>query len=196
MDNLKEYFEKLDRKNLILVYFLLFIGVGFVYYNYNYSILNKEIEKYNNKIRSLEKEIKNIGLLPAKLNKIKRKVKKIEKENFSLNEDLKYINISIGSSIILNINEELFLNVLENILKKAILNNIEAFYIINKKKDNFKIYTIDIKGSFKSEYFYDFFNFIKDLESIRKIKRIQVLNLKNDNNNIEFYIKINFWSVL
>jgi len=195
MNSIKEYFERLDKKNLILFYLLLFIGVGSIYYNYNYSILNKEIEKYNNKIENLEKEIKSIELLPNKLNILNKEIKKLENENFSLNEDLKYINMLIKSSTILNINEKSFLAILENILKKATLNNIEAFYITSEKIDNFKIYTIDIKGNFKSKHFYNFFNFIKELESVRKVKSIQVLNLKSGN-NIEFYIKIIFWSFL
>jgi len=197
MNSIKEYFEGLDKKNLFLIYFLLFIVIGFIYYSYNYSILNKEVENSNNKIASLEKKIKNIGLLPTKLNRLKKEIKKLEKENFYLSEDLKYINVLIGSSTVLNINEKSFLIILENILKKAILNNIEASYVINKKIDNFKIYTIDIQGNFESEYFYNFFNFIKDLESVKKIKSIQVLNLeKNNDKYIKFYLKISFWSFL
>jgi len=197
MNSIKEYFEGLDKKNLFLIYFLLFIVIGFIYYSYNYSILNKEVENSNNKIASLEKKIKNIGLLPTKLNRLKKEIKKLEKENFYLSEDLKYINVLIGSSTVLNINEKSFLIILENILKKAILNNIEASYVINKKIDNFKIYTIDIQGNFESEYFYNFFNFIKELESVKKIKSIQVLNLeKNNDKYIKFYLKISFWSFL
>ncbi|HIQ50554.1 MAG TPA: hypothetical protein EYH54_01120 [Nautiliaceae bacterium] len=198
MTSLKKYFEELDKKNLFLLYFIFFIGLGLIYYNYNYSVLNKEIEEYENKIKSLEKEIKNVGLLPAKLKRLKKQIEKLEKENLALNEDLKYINILIKSSTILNINEKSFLVILENILKKAISNNIKASYLISEKMDNFKVYTIDIEGNFESQYFYNFYNFIKNLESVRKVKNIQILNLKKTDNNtyIKFYLKINFWSVL
>jgi len=196
MIDLKEYFEELDKKNLFLIYFLFFICVGFIYYNYNYSVLSERIKKYNERIEKLRKEIEDVGLLPTKLDKLKKQIKKLEERNFSLNEDLKYINMLIKSSNILNINEESFLVILENILKKAVLNKIEASYIIGEKIEGFKIYTIDVTGNFEKEYFYNFFNFIKDLESVRKIKSIKVLNFKKNNNNIEFYLKIDFWSIL
>jgi len=196
MINLKEYFEELDKKKLFLIYFLFFICIGFIYYNYVYLVFDKEFKKYDKEIEKIRKEIKNTKLLPYKLDKLQKQIKKLEKENLSLNEDLKYINLLIKSSTILNINEKSFLAILESILRKAILNNIEASYIIGDKIDSFKIYTINIKGNFEKEYFYNFFNFIKDLESIRKIKSIQLLKFKKNNNNIEFYLKIDFWSIL
>ena len=196
MINLKEYFEELDKKKLFLIYFLFFICIGFIYYNYVYLVFDKEFKKYDKEIEKIRKEIKNTKLLPYKLDKLQKQIKKLEKENLSLNEDLKYINLLIKSSTILNINEKSFLAILESILRKAILNNIEASYIIGDKIDSFKIYTINIKGNFEKEYFDNFFNFIKDLESIRKIKSIQLLKFKKNNNNIEFYLKIDFWSIL
>ena len=196
MTNLKEYFEELDKKKLFLIYFLFFICIGFIYYNYVYLVFDKEFKKYDKEIEKIRKEIKNTKLLPYKLDKLQKQIRKLEKENLSLNEDLKYINLLIKSSTILNINEKSFLAILESILRKAILNNIKASYIIGDKIDSFKIYTIDIEGSFEKEYFDNFFNFIKDLESIRKIKSIQLLKFKKNNNNIEFYLKIDFWSIL
>ena len=196
MINLKESFEELDKKKLFLIYFLFFICIGFIYYNYVYLVFDKEFKKYDKEIEKIRKEIKNTKLLPYKLDKLQKQIKKLEKENLSLNEDLKYINLLIKSSTILNINEKSFLAILESILRKAVLNNIEASYIIGDKIEGFKIYTIDIKGSFEKEYFYNFFNFIKDLESVGKIKSIQILKFKKNNNNIKFYLKIDFWSVL
>jgi len=196
MTNLKEYFEELDKKKLFLIYFLFFICIGFIYYNYVYLVFDKEFKKYDKEIEKIRKEIKNTKLLPYKLDKLQKQIRKLEKENLSLNEDLKYINLLIKSSTILNINEKSFLAILESILRKAILNNIKASYIIGDKIDSFKIYTIDIEGNFEKEYFDNFFNFIKDLESIRKIKSIQLLKFKKNNNNIEFYLKIDFWSIL
>ena len=196
INKIEEYLNSIDKKNLIILYLLVASLIGLVYYNFNYSILGDEIKKYNYEIESLEKKIKDNSSLLVKLKQLEKNIKKLKAENFSLKEDIKYLNVLIGSSNVFNINEKRFFNILKNILQKAVDNDIKASYKIKVSEDKFKVYSIHINGEFYKENFFNFLNFIKDLESIRNIKKIQNLLVTKKDNSIKFSLIINFWSML
>jgi len=188
--------DNIDKKILILLYLLCTLLIGLIYYSFNYSILREKIEQYDYQIESLEKKIKSNKSLITKLKKLRKNTKILEYKNSSLEEDIKYLNMLINSSNILNINEKRFFTILRNILQKAVENNIKASYKIEINVNKFKVYSIYINGKFNKEKFFNFFNFIKDLESIKNVKKVHNLSLTKENNFIKFSLIINFWSIL
>jgi len=188
--------DNIDKKILILLYLLCTLLIGLIYYSFNYSILREKIEQYDYQVESLEKKIKSNKSLINKLKKLRKNTKILEYKNSSLGEDIKYLNMLINSSNILNINEKRFFTILRNILQKAVENNIKASYKIEINVNKFKVYSIYINGKFNKKNFFDFFNFIKDLESIKNVKKVHNLSLTKENNFIKFSLIINFWSIL
>jgi len=196
INKIEDYLNNLDKKNLILFYLLSAILIGLIYYSFNYSILEDKIKQYNYQIESLEKKIRDNNSLTAKLEQLEKTIKILETKNFSLKEDIKYLNMLIKSSNIFNINEKKFFIILKNILQKGVDNNIKASYRIEISANKLKVYSIYISGKFSKENFFNFFNFIKDLESIQNIKKIQNLSITKEDNFIKFSLTIDFWSVL
>ena len=185
-----------NKKNLIIFYLLSISLIGFIYYTFNYSILNSKIEENNEEIEVLKKKIKDNKSLRSKLKKLEKNLKSLKVNNFSLKEDIKYLNALINSSNIFNINQKQFFLILQNVLQKAVDNNIKASYKIKISANKFKVYSIYINGEFDKQDFFNFFNFIKSLESIKNIKKIQNLSLKKEGNFIKFSLLISLWSIL
>jgi len=107
MSKIENYLNSLDKKNITLLYLSVVIAFGVLYYNVNYSIFQKEIDLNNQKIISLKNKLKKTSL-SLKLKNLKIKLKKLKKENVSLKEDLKYLNVRIKTSAILHIDEKNF----------------------------------------------------------------------------------------
>ena len=194
-NKIEEYLNGLDKKNLIMVYASVIIVFFIIYYNYNYSVLSEEIRSYDNKISKLQKKIKHNISNKKELVGLKKMMIELKKENVSLKEDLKYLSMLVKTSKILYINDEKFLDILNYILQKAISSNIKANYTLNVQTEKFKKYLIEIKGVFKAKQYIDFYNFIKSIESIKAVKVISNLKLEKKE-NIEFEIKVLFWSII
>ena len=196
ISKIEDYSNSVDKKNLILCYLLSTILIGLIYYNFNYSILDEKIQKYNYQIKYLENIIKDDKSFNSKLKQLKKSIKILKTKNFSLKEDIKYLNALINSCNMFNINEKKFFTILKDILQKAVDNKIKASYKIKIDIDKFKVYSIHIDGGFNKEDFFNFFDFIKNLESIKNIKKIEKLLITKKDNSIKFFLIINFWSIL
>ncbi len=195
MGRIEEYLNGLDKRNLTLLYLSVFIIAAAVYYNFNYSVLQQKIETNDAQINALSAKLRKTFAPVDKLKSLKQQLIKVKKQNVSLKEDLKYLNIYIKNSKILHINKKSFFDILQKILQKAGQNNIKASYTVESKTNEFKTYTVTIKGEFKPCEFHNFYTFIKDIEKIKVIKKIKYLNFSK-NKNILFEMKVLFWSML
>lgn len=195
MNRIEEYLNTLDKKNIILLYASVIIAVFVVYYNFNYNVLYEKIENYNQEIGALEEKLRKTDKLNIKLAKIKKDLKILKTKNSALNEDLRYLNVLIKTSSVLHINEKEFLNILKNVLQKAVDNKILASYTIVEKSDEYKRYVINIKGVFEPASFSAFYKFINNLEKIKAVKRIEYLKF-DKKEKISFDLNIVFWSLL
>ncbi len=194
-NKIEEYLNDLDKKNLIMLYASVIIMFFIIYYNYNYSVLSEEIISYDNKISKLQQNLKHNISNKKELVSLKKMMIELKKENVSLKEDLKYLSMLVKTSKILYINDEKFLDILNYILQKAVNSNIKASYTLNVQTEKFKKYLIKIKGVFKAKQYIDFYNFIKSIESIKAVKVISNIKLEKKE-NIEFEIKVLFWSII
>lgn len=195
MNRVEEYLNTLDKRNIVMLYASVIIAVFVVYYNFNYSVLQKSINENNQEIISLKHKLNRSNTLLLELKKLKTEAKKLKKKNLSLTEDLKYLNLLVKTSPVLHIEEKHFLEILRQILKKAVNSNIEASYKIEKNTDKYKTYEIEVNGEFSPAEFENFYKFIKNLESIGAIKEIRELKI-DKNEKVEFEMKIVFWSFL
>jgi hypothetical protein len=118
----------------------------------------------------------------------------LEKQNLEYAEDLKYLNILVANSNVLNIKEGKFIDILKNILQQASKHQIMASYVIKKTSGNYITYEIDITGGFPSGKFGDFHRFVKEIEKIRAVKEIQNFKIEKKD-NVYFEIKSFFWSL-
>jgi len=194
MNRIEEYLNSLDKKNKIILYLSIVIAGFVLYYNINLSYLQDEIDYNENVIASIKKEMKNTSLLKLKVKKKKLELKKLKKENATLIEDLKYLQVLIATSPILHIKEESFLEILRKILFRAYENGITASYEIVKDEGDYLVYNINIKGAFKRKDFSKFYSFIRSLESIKGIKSIDYLNIYKVE-NVGFEMNCKFWSI-
>ncbi|WP_459978017.1 hypothetical protein [Nautilia lithotrophica] len=195
MNKIDEYLNTLDKKNIILLYASIIIAAFIVFYNFNYNVLYEKIKNYDQEINTLQEKLHKTNKLKATLVKLKKEIKVLKSKNLSLNEDLKYLNVLIKTSSILHINEKEFLNILKNVLQKAVENKIPASYAIAEKTDEYKKYIINIDGLFESKNFKAFYKFINNLENIKAVKKIENLKFEKKE-QIHFNLRIIFWSLL
>jgi len=198
MNKLENYLNSLDKKNLIMLYLSVFVIFFIVYYNYNYTVLQKRIDTNENQLYQLQQKLNKLGNYNQKLIALKKELKKVKQENLSFREDLKYLNVLVKTSSILYIKDKQFIDILKSILQNATDNNIKATYQIDKKKDNYKRYIININGEFDTNGFYNFYNFVKSLESIKAVKEIENINFTYDEKAklIKFNLKFSIWGLL
>jgi DNA-directed RNA polymerase subunit L len=194
MNKLETYLNSLDKKNIVLLYLSVVIIAVIIYYNFNYSVLSGQITANRDKISVLQSKLLNVSDLQRKLNSVKSELNKLKKQNLSLNEDLKYLNLLIKTSPLLHIDEKCFLNVLKEILQKGTDNGIEASYTINSDIKDYIIYRIDITGDFAPGQYRDFYKFIQDLEKIKAVKEIKNLNFEKKR-KVEFQIRLLLWGI-
>ncbi len=193
MNKIEEYLNKLDKKNTILLYVSVVIAVFVVYYNFNYGVLSKTIEENRDIIAELERKMQNTNELKSKLTALKRSLKSLKEKNTVYSEDLKYLNILIKTSDVLNIKEEKFIDILKNVLQKASENKILASYVIKKDVNGYVVYEIDISGEFPEDKFMKFYKFIRDLEKIHAIKSVRTLYVSKKK-DVSFKLECVFWS--
>jgi len=195
MSKLEEFFNTFDKKNLIFLYLSLFIGAFLIYYNINMA-LDEKIESNKMKISKLTRELKGLKLYSFKLVEYRKMLNQLKKENFSLKEDLKYLNILISTSKTLHLTQKEFLNILENILSIAINDNIRASYKIGSSYKDLLFYNIEMNGFFYTNDYKKFYSFIRSLDKIRKIKSVDTTQLQVKDDKVFFKIIISFWSLI
>jgi len=199
MNKIENYLSGLDTKNLVLLYLSLFFLIGLIYYNYNYSVLGEKIKANSEQIEKL-KHAKNEKQLHRDLVNLRKSLKKTELENQTLKEDLKYLNILIKTSPVLNISENEFLDILQTILKKATYYNVKASYTIKKSQDKFVKYDIVLEGKMAPEEFLNFLEFIRSIEKMHIIKQIRFLNLQAVENEkelgVDFKMELILWGLI
>ncbi len=194
MNRLDEYLNGLDKKNVIMLYVSVFILAFIIYYNFNYSVLSEKITGNENKIYELRQKLKENLNLSVTLKSLKSKLRELKKNNSELTEDLKYLNMLIATSPVLHINDVKFLEILKSLLEKAVANDIEASYFLNKKLNEYKVYEIDIEGFYTPEHFEKFYRFVKSLEKIRVIKEVKYLKFVKGE-DVFFKMEISFWGL-
>ena len=199
MNKIENYLSGLDTKNLVLLYLSLFFLIGLIYYNYNYSVLGEKIKANSEQIEKL-KHAKNEKQLHRDLVNLRKNLKKTQLENQTLKEDLKYLNILIKTSPVLNISENEFLDILQTILKKATYYNVKASYTIKKSQDKFVKYDIVLEGKMAPEEFLNFLEFIRSIEKMHIIKQIRFLNLQAVENEkelgVDFKMELILWGLI
>jgi len=198
MNSIENYLQTLDKKNLIMLYLSVVVVFLIIYYNFNYSYLNEKIKTGSDKIALLKSKYAKNEIYEKKLARLKKLTQSLKKENLSLSEDLRYLNVLIKTSDVLHINDRKFLNILEEVLFKASINDIQASYTISKELNDYKIYQIDINGTFDASEFGNFNEFIKNMESVKSINEIKFLKfyLNKDKKNVYFEIKYYLWGLL
>ncbi|WP_457565042.1 hypothetical protein [Caminibacter sp.] len=196
MNRFEEYLNGLDKKNLFMLYFSIIIAAGIFYYYVNYSVFSQKIEENQNKISSLSFKLRDIRALEMKIKRIKKEYKKYQEKILSKKDDLKYLKLLIATSDVLNLNDEKFVKILNSILNAGIYNGINPSYEIEKKQDNFKIFTLTLKGSFSPDEYKNFYNLIKAIEGIRAVKNFENAKIVFDKNaSVNYKLKVNFWGV-
>jgi uncharacterized protein YlbG (UPF0298 family) len=193
MNRLEEFLQNLDKKNLILLYLSVFIIGIIIYYNFNYNVLSSKIDENSQLIGDLENKA-NVSLKKynTKLAKLKKEYRNLKIKEYSKLQDLDYLNKKIDLSI-LNINDKNFYSLLENILYKSSVLNLNPNFYINKNINNFKIYNIEINGTLGYCNERNLFNLIKFLESQKYVNSVESCYI--DENRSNFYIKYNVWGL-
>ncbi len=195
MNKIDSFFDKLDKKNLFLLYFSLFIGAFVLYYNINIS-LKEQIEENEIKISKMHSKLKELSSYASKIEIYKKMLKTLQKENFALQEDLKYLNLLISTSSILHLSQKQFLNILEEILSNAIDYNMKASYKITMSSNDLLSYNIEINGEFNVNEYKNFYSFLRSLDKIKKIKSVSFVTLEVKEDKVLFKIILSFWSLI
>ncbi|WP_156920221.1 MULTISPECIES: hypothetical protein [unclassified Lebetimonas] len=193
MNRLEEFLQNLDKKNLLLLYLSVFIIGIIIYYNFNYNVLSSKIDENSRLIGDLENKA-NVSLKKynTKLAKLKKEYRNLKIKEYSKLQDLDYLNKKIDLSI-LNINDKNFYSLLENILYKSSVLNLNPNFYISKNNNNFKIYNIEINGTLGYCNERNLFNLIKFLESQKYVNSVESCYI--DENRSNFYIKYNVWGL-
>lgn len=189
MNKITEYFENLDKKNMImLILSVLIICFIAVYY------LNEYFSSQENKILSkkikLVKKIRELSIINDKILKIKKRNKELKTVYVNLNSDLKYILSLIDSSFVLKTDDKKFLKILHSYIN--IGTNVNASFDINETK-SLKKYILKIVGVFYADKFFNFTNFLKQIETPKAIITVDDINLSKKKNKIDYKINVTIW---
>jgi hypothetical protein len=193
MNRLEEFLQNLDLKNKIMLYLSIVVVGVIIYYNFNYNILNSQIEDNNKQLKKLEKRVnfsfKNYKKKLIKLKKEYKNLKIIKNEKI---QDLDYLNKRIDLSP-LKLDDKKFYSILESILYNSSSLNLTPDFYIDKKFDKFKKYVIDINGTLAYCQEKNLFNFIKFLKSGKYVVNID--NFRFDVNSSNYFIRYNIWGL-
>ena len=189
-NRLIEYFDEQDTKHLIMLVVSVLIACGVGIYYLNDYFAPREEKLFDKKIK-LIKKIKDMRNLSFTIIHIKRENKLLNTKLHNLNSDLKFLLSEIEISNI-DVNNQIFLNILHNYIKKGTLINA-SFNIKNISKGLDK-YHLNITGGFDAVNFFNFANFLKTLQSFNAIVSINSLNLEKNNNIINYDINVSIWS--
>jgi len=192
MNKLNEYLESLDKKNLFMLYasvVIVFIIIAFMIEEYYFEskINNLNAQKIK-LIKKISKTKKNEKILI----KLKKNYLRDKSLLASLKEDFIYLNSVISSSNKLYIDKRKYLKILKNYLQKGA--NLNASFELNETK-NIEKYKIYINGSFLSQNYFEFTNFLKIIESPNAVITINNINLFEKKSKIFYDINVSIWSI-
>lgn len=190
MNKITEYFENMDTKNTaMLVLSVLILSFMAVYFINDY-FSTQENRLFKQKI-DLAKKIRKLNFLNDEILKIKKQNKKLKTVYVNLNNDLKYLLSVIDSSCVLKTDDKKFLKILHLYIASG--TNVNASFDINETK-SLKKYLLKIKGSFFSDNFFDFTEFLKQIESPNAVVSIDEINLSKKKNRIDYNMDVTIWS--
>ena len=196
INKIEEYLKSLDKKNKIMLYFGVFLLGGLFYYYVNYEILEFKINKLENAKQSLLEKIKRQKtVLAVELIKLRKNYNALKKENFTLKENLKYLEMLVNTSNILIINDKTFFSILNKVLENSKKNDINSSYLIkDMKKEGLKQFDVITQGNIDTAKFFNIVYFLRDVEKIYCIKTLKKVDLNKSSNKIKFNMEFNFWS--
>jgi len=191
MNQIKEYFENLSKKDLIMLYLSILIFSFIIgYFVYQKVIFPKKQHFTNQKIL-LIKKIRRLNSNNYEVIKLKKIYKNKKLKINSLKEDLNYLNALIYSTPKININQKKYLNIINNYLK--IGSNINASFEFNQT-NRINKYNIYISGKFIPQEYFIFVKFLKILQNQKAIVTIDKLNLSYKK-KIHYDINLFIWSM-
>jgi len=196
INKIEEYLKSLDKKNKIMLYFGVFLLGGLFYYYVNYEILGLKINKLENAKQSLLEKIKRQKtVLAVELIKLRKNYNALKKENFTLKENLKYLEMLVNTSNVIILNDKTFFSILNKILENSKKNDINSSYLIkDMKKEGLKQFDVITQGNIDTAKFFNIVYFLRDVEKIYCIKTLKKVDLNKSSNKIKFNMEFNFWS--
>ena len=191
MNRLNEYFENLDKKNIIMLYvsiIILFVTIGYYIYQ-NYFLPQKE--DLEGKRISLIKKFEKIRSNNDTIVMLRRNCKKEALKINSLKEDLKYLKELVYSTPKIDITKRKYLNIINEYLKKG--SNLNASFEFNNT-DKLNKYNMYISGNFLPDEYFMFVEFLKTLQRPKAIITINRLDIKYKN-YVNYEINLSIWSL-
>lgn len=193
LEKVNEVLTNLDRKNVIMLYFSIFLIFVIIIFFISDNV-NKKLKYLNNEFIKIHKKV-----IYIKKDIAKRNIKSLEysflmKKSYiqELEENLKYLNSLIYTSN-LYIDNKTYLNILSDYLKIAPL--VNASFEFNESFNKVKSYNMKISGYFNVKNYFDFVNFIKTLEGVKGIVTIDNIVLENKNRKVFYDINVSIWSI-
>jgi hypothetical protein len=192
LSTLEDYLQELDLKNKIVLYVSVLIFFGIIYYYFNYDYFNSKMEENRSKIIELKRENHfSVKKAKIKLAHLKKELKKLKLEKDELKADMVYLKRKLTLSH-LKVDDDKFYSLLEKVLYKSIELDFAPNYLIKKEdKKDFIKYSLDINSSFNICEENKLFNLIKFLESTKYVATIEGF----DENNSDFFIRYSIWGV-
>jgi len=195
MNRIEEYLQSLDKKNRLMLYVAILLLGGFIYYYVNYNIFYQKISSLEQKkYNILAKMKKQTNAVTTELVKLRKKYKKLLKQNTILKEDLKYLIVVVNTSKKIFVDDKKFFYILNDILKKSNRYQVNSTYIINTKKEELKIFKVISRGKMDVSEFLNLANWIRSVERIEYIKNISKAEFNRTKEDINFSVEFNFWS--
>jgi len=195
MNRIEEYLQSLDNKNRLMLYVAILLLGGFIYYYVNYNIFYQKISSLEQKkYNILAKMKKQTNAVTTELVKLRKKYKKLLKQNTILKEDLKYLIVVVNTSKKIFVDDKKFFYILNDILKKSNRYQVNSTYIINTKKEELKIFKVISRGKMDVSEFLNLANWIRSVERIEYIKNISKAEFNRTQEDINFSVEFNFWS--
>ncbi len=199
LKSLDEFLQELDIKKKIFIYATPFIVGLLILVFFILPIQNSEIEELK-----IEKEKLQNRLKKDRVSKIKAKIQSTQKQIFQLKESieedkdsLNYFYARLSNLDIIKFDEEKWLLVLNDILKKSALLNI-SIDVIKNSDPKIKDLTnqivakkyVEIVGSGDYKSILKYIDFIENSRYLAEIKNIKVYKSSSLDKKVEF--KINF----
>ena len=195
MNRIEEYLQSLDNKNRLMLYVAILLLGGFIYYYVNYNIFYQKISSLEQKKYNILAKIKKqTNAVTTELVKLRKRYKKLLKQNTILKEDLKYLIVVVNTSKKIFIDDKKFFYILNDILKKSNRYQVNSTYIINTKKEELKIFKVISRGKMDVSEFLNLANWIRSVERIEYIKNISKAEFNRTKEDINFSVEFNFWS--
>lgn len=191
MNRINEYLKKLDKKNLIMLYFSILIIVFILGYYIYQNVFFQKYERLNSQKTLLIKKIREIKSNNHEVLKLKKIYNNEKIKVNSLKEDLNYLSAFAYSVPEINTPKNIYLNIMDKYLQ--IGSNLNASFEFNQTTKLNK-YNIYIFGKFMPDKYFIFLNFLKTLQKPKAIITINSFDL-NYKNYIVYDINLSIWSI-